>query len=371
MAPSSLLTGPGSADVDARVFFFGGRDLLGFAAVRPYAGSMTCFAPSAAVAATVLALSLGAAAPLSAQTDGVWREDLLALGGYDPATVGGYWDAGYDFDFTLYCVPTSPAMAMHFGSVHTAPSPDLGVFSVQIGDRRFPIPWEMTTEQMGFLSGHYPTAPLPEPWPDQHAFIQLLLDGNALLIMEGDSIDDPQARVFAAADPAPGHVIFQALSRACGSGEVTPQAAPRPAPAPEAPGPSPWVLGAGTELWDGLTAYAPSDNGDARGFVHCGANGQAEFVLRVARVEAPAGTNFGAVFIGTEVFEITAGSLQGAYVFAAPPAMVRAMMTGPTMSIDSLLATYHPGESALTFDLHGAAPVLEQALTPCAATALP
>lgn len=308
--------------------------------------------------------------PAIAQTDGVWRDDLLALGGYDPETVGGYWDAGYDFDFTLYCVPISPAMAMHFGSVHTAPSPDLGVFSVQIGDRRFPIEWQMATEEMGFLSGHFPTEPLPNQWPDQNEFIQLLLDGNALMIMEGDSVEDPDARIFASADPAPGHPVFQALSRTCGSGELAPLAAPRPAPEPEAPGPSLWLLGAGTELWDGLTAFSPSDNGDAHGFVHCGADGQAEFVLRVLEVDAPSGTNFGSAHIGTEVFEIVAGSLGGAFAFPASPALIDAMMTGRTISIDSFIASYETVESSLTFDLNGAAPVLRQALAPCADTAL-
>lgn len=315
--------------------------------------------------------ALCATGPAAAQTEGVWRDDLLALGGYEADVVGGYWDAGYDFDFMLFCSPREPWLNLGFGFVNTQPSADHQTFFVQLGDRRFPIPWADSSEIRGMVSGHYPDAPLPGSWPGQEDFIQRLLDGHSLQVMEGASVDDPNARLWGAAAPAPGLAMFQALSRTCGSGEVTPQSAVAVSPAAVDTGPSTWILGAGTELWDGLTAYSPSDNEEAQGFVHCGAEGQAEFVMRVLDVDAPSDVNFGSIYVGASVFSIVSGNIGGAYVFDAPPDLIAAMMGGQTMNLDGLIPVYETVDNVVTFPLRGAQPILEQALAPCASTALP
>lgn len=322
------------------------------------------------ITAAALCLSAGIALPIAAQTGGVWRDDLAVLS-YPPEVVGGYWDAGYDFNFMLYCSASEPWLNVGFGFVNVQPDADYQVFFVQLGDRRFDIPWIDSGGMSGSVSGYYPHDPLSGPWSGQEDFIQRLLDGHSLRLMEGASIDDPNPTQWAVADPAPGLAMFQALSRTCGSGVVTPQSVVAPLPPPQETGASTWVLGAGTELWDGLTAFSPSDNGEAQGFVHCGADGQAEFVLRVTEVDAPSDTNFGGAYIGADVFEIVAGNWGGAYVFDVSPDMIGAMMAGRALHFDSLIPVYEPVDTVVTFSLAGAQPILEQALAPCAGSALP
>ncbi|WP_323769084.1 hypothetical protein [Antarctobacter sp.] len=304
-----------------------------------------------------------------AEAKGQWNGDLARLA-YPADEAGGYWDEGYDFSFMLTCSPSNQALALSYSFINADPSPDRKPVHLRIGGQHFAIPWIRQDEEMGSVMGYYPAEEGGDRWPGQEALIQHLIDGQPLIVVEGDGIDDPEATQRAATGPSPEHPIFQGLSRACGSGDLTARAGVEIVPADLPDLLSRWSVEPRSPFWEGPTAFSPSDNDQAQLHVRCGADGQGEMALHVDEVPPPSDTNFGAAFVGHEVFEIVTGRRDGAYVFPVPPGLLAAMAKGRTVNFDSLIPVYETVDTIVTVNLGGAGAVLEQALSQCAATAL-
>lgn len=318
---------------------------------------------TAALTCAVMAICAPAGA------EGQWNADLKRLS-YPPDEAGGYWDQGYDFSLMLTCSPRNQALALSYSFTNADPSPGRKPFHLRIGGQRFAIPWVRQDEEFGAVMGYYPAEETPDRWPGQVDLIQHLMDGQPLIVVEGDSIDDPEATQRAATGPAPEHPIFQGLSRTCGSGKMTARAGVEIVPAVLPDLLSRWSVETGSDYWDGPTAFSPSDNDEAQLHLRCGADGQAEMALHVDAVPPPSDTNFGAAYVGHEVFDIVAGRRGDAYVFPAPPGLLAAMAKGRTLNFDSLIPVYETVDTIVTVNLGGVGAVLDQALSACAATAL-
>lgn len=314
-------------------------------------------------------LSLSVGMPVSAQDGGVWVNSLEPLRYEDRTAVGGYWDAGLDFNITLDCSPAHPYLNVQFGMPGTAPATIDGAYVfMRLGARDFIFDWADDFDANGFPHLFPDTNDTRQRWYGQEDFIQLLQDGYALQIYLARNRDFSDATLLRQAGSGSQEPMFANLSQICGHGadltfDSEMPAAPQPNPSIEPA----WAVVTGSAFWAAPTAIAHEDQDRAQAMVTCGGDGQAMLALAIEGVTPDADITFGSAFVDHQPFQLTWGRWQGMYVSNPGPEFLVALAGGLRVNFDGMT----PRGIVLGFDLSGNQTAISQALQPCAITAMP